>query len=117
MRGERVSPAMLEGDLTVEPGDVVRFVFTVRNAGSEVVDLEYPDSCHADFAVFDGDERCWRWSDGRAFMQVIERETLDPGETTTYEGEWPSPNPGRFTARAELRTRERTCEAEREFSV
>lgn len=117
MRGERVSPAMLEGDLAIETGDAVRFVFTVRNASDEVVDLEYPDSCHADFAVFDGDDRRWRWSEGRAFMQMIERETLDPGESTTYEGEWPSPERGEFTARAELRSRERTCEAEREFSV
>lgn len=117
MRDERVPPAMLKGDLTVEPGDVVRFVFTVRNASSDAVDLEFPDSCRADFAVFDGDERRWRWSDGRAFMQVIGEETLDPGETTTYEGEWTPSESGEFRARAELRARERSCEAECEFAV
>lgn len=108
---------MLDGDLTVETGDTVRFTFAVRNAGSETVALEFPDSCHADFAVFDGDERRWRWSDGRAFMQVIGEATLDPGETTTYEGEWTPSESGEFTARAELRARERSCEAECEFAV
>lgn len=108
---------MLDGDLTVETGDTIRFTFTVRNAGPETVALEFPDACHADFAVFDGDERRWRWSDGRAFMQVIGRETLDPGETTTYEGEWTPAESGEFTARAELRARERNCEAECEFAI
>lgn len=108
---------MLTGDLSVETDGVVRFVFRVRNEGDGPSDLEFRNSCHADFAVYDGDEERWRWSDGRMFMQVIEHRTIDPGGEETFEGEWDSPEPGEFVARAELKARGETCEAEATFSV
>lgn len=108
---------MLTGDLSVETDDVARFVFTVRNAGDERADLEFRNSCRADFAVYDGDERRWRWSDDRMFMQAIEHCTIEPGETETFEGEWEAPERGEFVARAELCARDESCEAETTFRV
>ncbi len=108
---------MLTGDLSVETDEAVRFVFTVRNAGDGPADLEFRDSCHADFAVYDGEEERWRWSDGRMFMQVIEHRTMAPGDEETFEGEWEPADPGEFTARAELCARGEECEAETRFSV
>jgi len=108
---------MLTGDLDVETGDVVRLTFAVTNTGDGPVEMEFRDSCHADFAVFDGTDERWRWSDGRAFMQVIEHRTIDPEATERFEAEWDTPESGEFTARAELRARGQECESETSFSV
>ncbi|WP_254537589.1 BsuPI-related putative proteinase inhibitor [Halomarina litorea] len=108
---------MLTGDLSVETDDVVRFVFAVRNDGDGPADLTFRDSCHADFAVYNGEGERWRWSDGRMFMQVIEHRTVEPGGEETFEGEWESPESGEFLARAELCAQDESCEAETRFSV
>lgn len=108
----------LEGSLDARPGgDAVRFEFTVTNAGDEPVEFQFSDACEADFAVLDDGEEIWRFSDGRMFAQMLSTETLDPGESTTYGGEWSDPRSGEFTAVAELRARDRTCEARTDLSV
>jgi hypothetical protein len=108
---------MLTGDLRVETDDGVRFVFAVRNAGDERVDLEFGSSCRADFAVYEAGEERWRWSDGRMFTQMIEHLRLEPGESETFEVEWDAPRSGEFVGRAELRARDGDCVAETGFSA
>lgn len=47
--------------------------------------LTFPTSQRYDFQVMDGDGGVlWRWSDGRAFMQVSGEEHLQPGESLTW---------------------------------
>lgn len=108
---------MLEGKLAVEADQPVEFTFTVTNADSEPVSVTFRDAGKADFVVYDGDEERWRWSDGKMFAQMIQEASLAPGEQTTFEATWDDPTPGTYTARAELRTHEPSCEAETSFSV
>ncbi|THE64393.1 hypothetical protein D8Y22_13355 [Salinadaptatus halalkaliphilus] len=113
----------LEGTLavTVEPtageSPTVEFAFTVRNEGSEPVEINFSDSGKTEFVVRDEKREIWRFTDGRMFAQLLSTDRLEAGETTTYEGEWENPRPGEYTAVAELRARETDCEARSEFTV
>lgn len=118
----------LHGDLqpAIE-NDRVRFVLEVTNDGENAEEITFQDAGKADFVVERATEddgggeseegECWRWSEGRLFAQVIETERLDPGESSTYEGEWRSPDSGRYVARATLRARDLELEAACEFAV
>lgn len=118
----------LHGDVrSLVEDDSVRFVFEVTNDGEDAEEITFRDAGKADFVVErtagdDGDdepedEEWWRWSEGRMFAQVIETERIDPGESATYEGEWRSPDSGRYVARATLRARDRDLEATCELSI
>lgn len=84
----------LEGTLavSVEP-DAVGFQFTVTNAGTESVTLDFPSGQIADIAISSATGERWRWSDSRLFTQAIE-----PGH---------SPPTGRFSTRRFGRTHRR----------
>ncbi|MFC5970398.1 BsuPI-related putative proteinase inhibitor [Halomarina salina] len=107
---------MLTGELAVETDGTVRFVFEVENTGEDPEEVTFRNGGHADCAVYDGDDEVWRWSVGQMFTQAIEHETVEPGETLRYGFEWEPPEPGEYTARAELRP-EGDCTAETTFSV
>jgi len=71
----------LEGTLETaggDAGDAVLFVFTVANAGDETVELEFMDACTAEFVLVADGEEVWRFTDGRAFAQVLSSDTLAP---------------------------------------
>ena len=108
---------MLDATLEVTVGDGVVFGFTVVNAGDTPVELTFRDACRADFAVYEGDEEVWRYSDGRMFAQALSTADLQPGETAAFEETWPDPVPGDYTAEATLRVRERDVSARTPFSV
>jgi hypothetical protein len=110
----------LEGALeTAADGarDAVMFVFTVTNTGDEAVELQFSDSCKAEFVVEDDGTEVWRFTEGRMFAQVLSSETLGPGEQATYEAEWSDPEPGEHTAVAELRAQNESCEARIDVSI
>lgn len=107
--------ATVSTDATGAP--TVEFAFTVTNAGSKPTELRFSDAAKAEFVVRDEGREVWRFTDGRAFMQMLSSERLAPGESATYDGEWENPRPGEYTAVAELRAREATCEARTEFAV
>ncbi|WP_336134773.1 BsuPI-related putative proteinase inhibitor [Natronomonas amylolytica] len=108
---------MLESSLEVTVGGGVSFRFVVANGGDSTVELTFRDACKADFAVYEGSEEVWRYSDDRAFAQMLTTAELQPGETATFDAEWPDPNPGDYTAEATLRVVERDVEARTPFSV
>lgn len=103
-------------DVTVT-GDAVQFELTVTNTGSSPEDLSFSDAMKADFAVLDGDREIWRFSDGRMAAQVIGQDTIDPGASETYRGQWDDPQSGTFTAVGSLRARNQNVEARTTFSV
>lgn len=108
----------LDGQLEVAVASGgVELSFTVENAGVEPVELAFDSGQVADFAVRDGDEEIWRWSDGRLFAQAIQTATLAPGESFTETARWPDPPAGEYTASATLETRDVAVEAIAEFSV
>ncbi|RQG99757.1 BsuPI-related putative proteinase inhibitor [Natrarchaeobius oligotrophus] len=102
-------------DATGQPS--VEFAFGVRNVGSEAVDLQFADAARAEFVVQDEGREVWRFTDGRAFAQVLGSDRLAPDEETTYEERWDDPQPGEYTVVAELLARETACEARTELSV
>jgi hypothetical protein len=114
-----VSPLDASLEVTVDSGGTsVQFTLVVENASNDPVEVTFRDAGNADFAVLtaDGEER-WRWSEGRAFAQVLRPARFEPGESATFEAEWPAPEPGDYTAVGELRTREAEVRAETPFSV
>lgn len=93
----------LDGRLdTTETRDGLGFEFTVTNSGADPVDLEFRSGLQADFAVLDDGAEIWRWSEGKAFTQMLETKTLAPGESVSYSRTWTDPVPGAFTAVATL---------------
>lgn len=107
----------LECHLDVAVEGAVRFELTVVNAGDGAVSLTFRDGGTADFVVLDGDREVWRWSDGRAFAQVVRTVDLASGEQFTAEGEWTDPAPGEYEAVGELRAADRDCSAQAPLSV
>jgi hypothetical protein len=108
---------MLDAALTVTVGEGVSFEFTVTNAGHDPVEVTFRDAGKTDFAVYDGDEVVWRWSEGRMFAQMLQTARFEPGEEAVFEETWPAPRPGDYTAEATLRIREADVTARTPFSV
>ena len=95
----------LDGHLEVTVvGDRVEFAFTVTNASTEPIDLEFRSGKVADVAVYDDGVEIWRWSEDRMFTQALDTETLAPGESFRHEATWENPPPGEYTAEAVLDT-------------
>lgn len=113
--------ALLDASLEVTVdgrGDRVRFALVVENASHDPVSVTFRDSGDADFAVrTTGGEEVWRWSEGRMFAQALRPAEFAPGESATFEAEWPDPDPGDYTAIGELRVREADVTARTPFSV
>lgn len=91
-------------DITVTR-NVVNFVFTVENGGTNPVDLAFRSGKVADVVVYESGTEVWRWSDGRLFTQALGTETLDPGQSFTHEVAWEEPPPGEYVAEASLDAR------------
>jgi hypothetical protein len=109
---------MLSTTLSVDlTDDDVQFSLAVENAGDESVTLSFRNGMRADFAVRDGDEVVWRWSEGRMFTQALGSETIDPGETRSFGATWEDPEPGGYTVVGELAADDHDATAETEFSV
>lgn len=93
----------LDATLTVAPTDAgLTLALTVENSGPDAVDLSFSDGQRAEFVVRDAEgdgadgAEIWRWSDGRMFAMALGSETVEPGATVEYEGEWTSPEPGEY---------------------
>lgn len=116
---------MLDAALATADGDGGLDVsLTVRNVGDEPVTLRFRTGQRADFAAYaldsgDGvdddwspaDDPVWRHGEGRLFTQALGTETLVPGESTTYEGTWPDPPPGRYRLVGEVTAEARDATA------
>ena len=87
-----------EGNLTLTasvakrsfaPGEPVGIQFTVRNAAAGSLGVMFTSGQRYDFIVrrSRGDE-VWRWSHDKAFIQVIQTETLRPQEPRSYSETW-----------------------------
>lgn len=117
----------LEASVTSKPTDgepasgseshVVDFAFTVRNEGETPVELSFSDAAKAEFVVYEDGEERWRFTEGRMFAQLLSRARLEPGDATTYRGNWDDPDAGTYTAIATLRTDDADCEARSQLSV
>ena len=108
----------LESDVTATTsGGTVEFELTVRNPGTEPVEVTFRSGLEADFAVLDDDAEIWRASDGQMFTQALWSETFAPGAEETYTARWPDPGSGQYTIVATLEITDEDVEARTDFSV
>lgn len=103
-------------DVTVDD-DGVSFALVVTNTGSDPITAQFSDGCRVDVAVEDDGTEVWRFTDDRLFTQVLGEERFDPGEERRFEVEWDDPDPGVYTATAELTAVDQECTASAPVSV
>lgn len=115
----------LTADLDADVDDsAVTFAFAVSNEGTDPVGFQFPTAQSVEVVVTerggdtaeasgggdasaerDGeqpDDPAWRYSEGRAFAQVVTEVILEPGETLTRTVTWSDPSPGEYVATAQL---------------
>lgn len=64
----------------------LRLQVLLRNPGTDTLHIEFPTAQRYDFRIRPADgETLWRWSDGRAFAQVLGRESIAPGDSLQWE--------------------------------
>lgn len=60
-----------------------------RNTGTAPLSLAFSSGQRFDLSVRrPRGEEVWRWSHDKAFIQVVESVTLDPGETMSFQVTW-----------------------------
>lgn len=75
------------------PGPIVRAQIRLLNESPEELRLDFSSSQRFDFLL--EDERgkvVFRWSDGKIFLPVLEREIVKPGEALIYEATFSLPD-------------------------
>lgn len=116
---------MLSAAMSTAAGDDggIDLALTIRNAGDAPETLRFRTGQRADFAAYrtgEGDgtagpdrdsDPVWRYGTGRLFTQVLGSETLEPGESTTYEATWGDPPPGDYRIVGEVTAEERDLSA------
>ena len=125
---------MLTSTLSVAPVEEgFEFTLTVTNDGDDPVELSFRSGQRFDFVVEriddtdggrtdgeDGEEDgevVWRYSDGRMFTQALGRESLEPGESRTYEATWEDPTAGEYEVRGTVTAENVDAEASMTVSV
>ncbi|NHN42685.1 hypothetical protein G9C85_13745 [Halorubellus sp. JP-L1] len=108
----------LSGSLSATVSDdAVEFEYAVANDGSEAVDLQFSDSQTHEVVVFEDGEEVWSFSDDRMFMQMLQSESIAPGDAVTYAATWEDAPAGEYEARAWLTANDVDCEAATSFTV
>ena len=108
----------LDASLDVDhENDRVRFVLTVTNRSDEPITARFSNSCRIDVTVTADGTEYWRYTDGRAFAQVIGEERFEPGEARRFAVEWTDPDEGTYTATGVLTAQDQPCEATTAFTV
>lgn len=70
------------------PGQPVRLILTLANPGDAPQFFSFRSSHQYDFMIRQGDQKVWRWSDGRMFAQALTQLILQPHETRTFRETW-----------------------------
>ena len=124
---------MLTSTLSVAPVEEgFAFTLTITNEGEDTVELSFRSGQRFDVVVervqdTDGEaddedgevdsEVVWRYSDGRMFTQALGRETLESGESRTYEATWEDPTAGEYEVRGTVTAENVDAEASMVVSV
>lgn len=81
--------------IDVSPGSPTSFRIIL--VAKEEMTLSFNSSQRYDFEVTDSNgSLVWRWSEGRAFLQVLGEEILAPGETRRYDESWDPVSAGTY---------------------
>lgn len=87
--GPEDAASRLRVEVSYLPDPLVSFedaqwTLTVSNGTDSDVTLEFATSQRGDVVLLDGDEERYRWSQGRAFTQVVGTSTVTAGATVDY---------------------------------
>ena len=108
---------MLTASLSATPhDDGVDLALTVSNDGDDPVTLRFRTGQRADFAAYalseaDTSDPVWQHGAGRMFTQVLGSETLEGGQSVTYEATWPAPPSGTYRIVGQLTAEDSDAEA------
>lgn len=69
-------------------GEPVEATLTLRHEGENPARVQFTSGQRFDVLVRRGGALVWRWSDDKAFVQVIQDVTLRSGETLTFKATW-----------------------------
>src|SRR5687767_12571093 len=111
--------AALASSLAVNVRDGVRFTLNVRNNGTRMVELKFPNGKTHDFYVLDESGReVWRWSKGRMFTQTLQNKLIKSKENAVFADSWNASNAhGKFTAVAVLASANHPVEERVQFAL
>jgi hypothetical protein len=112
----------LNAELSVRTsGAEITFSLRIVNNTKKGVELTFPTGQTHDFVVVDSLGReTWRWSQGRMFTQALRNKLLDRGEALELSETMKRDKPlsaGRYTARAQLTSRNYPITREAGFTV
>ena len=126
------TPPGLAATLTLDrvrcaPNETVAAELRVVNGGAEPAVAGFGSGLRCDFVVEPaggsggggGGPALWRWSDGRAFIQMLGEETLAPGGgALVYRARVPAPAaPGRYRVTGTLASYDHPLAASAELTV
>lgn len=99
-------------------GSAVHFSLNVTNASGEPVSLDFNSGQRFDVSVSDAaGASVWTWSADKSFIQALGTESIEPGETLTYEATWAEPAAGAYSARGVITATNRNIAQEVEVQV
>ncbi len=76
-------------DTVYTPRSSVLFTLRLVNRGKTPVKLTFLSSQIYDIIVFTSEgKEVWRWSEGRAFLMVVNEQELPPGKEFTWSEQW-----------------------------
>jgi len=98
----------------------VRFALHLVNTTKKRVELVFPSGQTYDFIVLDTLGReMWHWANGRMFTQALRNKLIGAGEELDLEETWTAATlpPGRYTARAILKSANYPIVQQTDFTV
>jgi len=100
------------------PGDSVSVTLLVANRSSAPVTLQFSSGQRYDFTIGGDGTTLWRWSDDRAFIQMLGEERLEPGAELIYRERAKAPAaPGTYRVTGMLTAQDRLRQASVAISV
>ncbi len=69
-------------------GEPVEATLTLRHEGENPVRVRFTSGQRFDLLVRRGGALVWRWSDDKAFAQVIQDVSMRSGDTLTFKAAW-----------------------------
>ena len=117
-------PSALTASLALDrarcaPNETVDVELRVVNAGGDEVVVGFSSGMRYDVVVERDGTELWRWSEGRAFAQMLGEETIPPrGGALAYRVRVPAPSaPGRYRVVATLASYDRPLAADEQLLV
>jgi hypothetical protein len=106
----------IEPAQAVAAGSEVTFELTLR--ANQAITLQFGTSQRYEFVVERSGTRVWGASDGKAYLQVLGSESLEPGEERKYSDRWTAERAGNYVVVASIPASDRSdLSVKREFSV